>query len=162
MTGISHRNRRGHPDGMATTAIPSPDPTTDKPPRRRRWIPLSLRFVLVFLPFVGQVGITWVSVRGYRNALAIREIERLGGEVYTRRRAPEWLQDRVFDDELFDGVASTRLGYESVTDAWLAHLSCLSSVVDVWLTHRQVTDAGLARLKGLSNLQSLGLGGTRV
>jgi Leucine-rich repeat (LRR) protein len=149
---------------MAATANDSPDPTTMKPPRARRWIPLSLRFLVLFVPFVGIVGFTWVSVRGYSNALAIREIERMGGEVLTRRRAPEWLQNRVSDDrmELFDEVTSASLGYATVTDSWLAHLSSLSSLEDLWLTDTHVTDAGLAHLTGLRNLQSLGLSDTRV
>src|SRR5690349_10929430 len=74
---------------MDAWANPSPDPTTKQPPRRRRWIPLSLRFILVLLPLAGVVGFTWASVRGYRNAVAIREIERLGGEVRTRPLVPD-------------------------------------------------------------------------
>jgi hypothetical protein len=150
---------------MATTANPTPDPTTRKPPRRRRWIPLSLWFIAVFLPVVGVVGFTWVSVRGYRNAVAIREIERLGGEVHTRPRGLEWLQERVrvYDErrELFDDVILVRLNSTSVTDVSLAHLTDLSSLEDLGLRGTRVTDAGLADLKGLK-LRALWLDDTQV
>ena len=148
----------------AATAIPDPTPDpTEKPPRPRRWVPLSLRLLFVILPAAAIVGLTALSMRAYRNASAIREIERLGGEVNTRSRAPEWLQTRIHDErmELLDDV--TRVSLDApVTDAWLAQLEVLSSLEDLWLFRTKVTDAGLVHLKGLSHLQTLGLPSTRV
>ena len=49
-----------------------------------------------------------------------------------------------------------------VTDAGLADLRGLSNLQSLDLKETRVTDAGLVHLKGLSNLQSLDLNGTKV
>jgi hypothetical protein len=55
------------------------DPTLSKPPRPRRWIPLSLRMYLAVLVAVGVASIACVAVPIYRQHVAIQEIERLSG-----------------------------------------------------------------------------------
>lgn len=143
---------------VAATTIP--DSSTEKPPRPRLWIPASLRLLFV----IGVVAFTAVSLRAYRNASAIREIERLGGEVSSRSRAPEWLQSRIHDErmKLFDEVVRVNLGYAPVTDACLAHVEGFSSLEGLWLDGTRVTDAGLVHLEGLRNLEALGLDHARV
>ena len=50
------------------------DPTTDKPPMRKRWFPLSLR---IFLGFLGGLllAAVWVGVRAYRHDAAITSLD---------------------------------------------------------------------------------------
>src|SRR5258707_454509 len=84
---------------MATPARPGPDPTTEKPPRRRRWIPLSLRIFLAILLLLGM-GALWLGARGYRQMVAIREIEQAGGELVTKKGGPEWLRAQVGDERM--------------------------------------------------------------
>lgn len=49
-----------------------------------------------------------------------------------------------------------------VTDAGLSHLGSLSNLRGLVLTDTQVTDAGLAHLKGLSNLENIFLSGMQI
>ena len=49
---------------MAAQAVPIPDPT-DKPPRRRRWIPLSLRMFVAML-LLGASAV-WIGLPAYRQ-----------------------------------------------------------------------------------------------
>ena len=149
---------------MAGPETANPDPATDTPPRPRRWIPVSVRLLVLLIPFLGIVGYTWIAVRAYTNAAVINEIERLGGEVSTRPCTPEWLQQQASGDwiMLLDDVVTVRLGYARVTDAWLARLTGLTSLEDLWLYGPLITDAGLEHLKFFRNLRHLGLEHTLV
>ena len=51
------------------------------------------------------------------------------------------------------------IGY---TDAGLAHLKGLTNLTDLNLYRTQITDAGMVHLKGLTGLQGLDLYGTQV
>jgi hypothetical protein len=159
MTGIHMRIRRAYSGGMATT-----DPIT--PSLRRfsirlpRWLWIGLAAVV---PVVVGVGLR-VGVPIYRQHLAIREIERLGGTCETRPRDPQWLRNlrasklRVLRDEVV-GV-----GFDSpqVTDATLVHLRAMTSLELIQLDNAPVTDAGLVHLAGMRNLRTLRLKNTRV
>src|SRR5579872_3835817 len=164
MTGIHLPAGRGYPDDMASRTDPIPDPTSDKPPRSRRWIPVSARLVLLIVPVLGIVALNWIAVRSYGNAIAINAIERLGGKVSMRPRAPQWLQERAYGDwtELLDDVVSVRIAFAEITDDWLAHLEGLSSLEELKLSRMTISDAGLLHLKGLKNLQVLELDHTLV
>ena len=60
-----------------------------------------------------------------------------------------------------DGLVN--LSYSRASDAGLAHLERFSDKLQgLWLRDTQVTDEGLSRLTGLSNLRLLSLHGTRV
>jgi len=127
----------------------------------------------------------------YRQRLAIREIERLGGVVETQDGGPELLRGWIGDSRMsiFDRVICVRFqGGGQVPDAGLAELKWLANpegievllfgddVSDDSLRHfesmvglkslglggAQVSDAGLVHLKSLKNLQSLNLSGTQV
>src|SRR5258708_9039694 len=78
---------------MATRTDSSPDSTSDRPPRRRRWIPLSLKGFVAILLLVGVGGPLWIGVRGRRQQAAIEGIERAHGHghVETRAGTPDWL-----------------------------------------------------------------------
>ncbi len=100
----------------------------------------------------------------YRQQLAIREIERLGGLVDTRPGGPQWLRDRVGDArmKLLDEVITIHLDSSQVTDAGLAYLKGLTSLQELSLSGTQVTGVGLASLKDLPGLRILWLHGSRV
>jgi hypothetical protein len=61
---------------MATTT--NPDRPMSKPPRRRRWIPLSLRAFIVIL----AKTTAWTGFRVYRQVETIWGIRRVGGAIH--------------------------------------------------------------------------------
>jgi Leucine Rich repeat len=147
---------------MTDSAAATPDPTIKKPPRRKRWIPLSLRVFAALLVTLGLGG-TWVGVRGYLQLSAIRKIEGVGGVVNQTETSPRWLREFVGKDRIrmFDEVAYVAFD-GNTTDAELDHLPGLTSLHTLSLPFTQVTDAGLIRLRGLTSLQALNLTGTQV
>jgi len=77
-----------------STAISQAATATDKPPRRRCRIPLSLKLFASMLAVAGAAATIWlVSLQlHYRWQMeAITVVERLGGTVRCRRHAPDWL-----------------------------------------------------------------------
>jgi hypothetical protein len=112
---------------------------------------------------VGAVGLR-VGMPIFRQHLAIREIERIGGHVDTDARGPTWLRGLVGMEGMkrFDIVTSVDLANTAATDATLSHLACLSELRDIRLTKTQISDVGLANLKGLTNLREVGLYKTQV
>src|SRR5690349_2143526 len=86
---------------MAAAATRTPTPTTDKPPRPRRWIPLSLRMFVVALVLVGVGSVLWVGIPAYRHHVAAREIEACNGFLWLYGRPPDW-RTRLIGDELMD------------------------------------------------------------
>ena len=140
------------------------DPTLDKPPRPRRWIPVSVRLVFLLLLLYAFFGFSWIAVRGYTNAVTIREIEDLGGEVTTRPCTPEWLQQQDYGDwtTLLDEIVTINPGYEQATDEWLARLQGLTGLEDLSLSGPSITDAGLWHLAGFKSLRRLDLDHTSM
>lgn len=173
---------------MTLRTTVTPDPTTDQPPRRRRWIPLTLRMFVAVLVLTGLVGGLWIGVPAYQRMVAIREIERLGGRVIANAIGPKWVRDlvgvdqmRVFDDVIFIGLDGTeatdatlhsigwltrvqhlQLGHTKVTDAGLRHLRAMTDLTHLYLAHTRVTDAGLANLCGLIAIEVLDLSETSI
>jgi hypothetical protein len=146
---------------MTATAPLSSVPTTDKPPRRRRWIPVSLRIFVVILLLLAIAGVVWVGVPAYRRRVAIREIEHFSGHVqYLHKCGPDWLRARVGDErmEWFDDPDHVVFWPD---DANLTRRSRLGGVV-LDPTGPQIDDAGLACLLGLPNLKSLDLAFSNV
>ncbi len=74
------------------------------------------------------------------------------------------VNDRAFGLPSLEKASETHVNLrgESTTDAVLAHLQGLSQINSLYLCNAKVTDAGLERLKGLSQLRELDLGGTQV
>ena len=152
---------------MAVSPTPTHDCATEKPPRRRRRMPLSLRIfaaILVVL-LVGSVLSVWVPY--YREQLVIQMIERRGGGVDTEICAPNWLRQLVSDDpirkcEIFERVFSVDLDETRITDAEIAQLSRMTNLSTLSLGSTPVTDAGLTHLYGLRKLNILYLGRTAV
>ncbi|HLJ10948.1 MAG TPA: hypothetical protein VKU82_07155, partial [Planctomycetaceae bacterium] len=124
----------------------------------------------------------------YRQRMALRFIEREGGEVRRAPRASGVVGDLLGDDTpeflrpvtqvvlpeslrnddglsaLFvqPGIDMLDLSYSPVTDQGLQHLRELKSLKTLWLDKTAVTDAGLANLKMLQNLELLSVRWTAV
>jgi len=169
---------------MATAAIPIPDPTPDRPPRPRRWIPLSLRVFIAVLGILGVV-IGWGGLQNYRQRSALQEIRPLGWSVRFRSRAPVWLLGwvgRQIPDQLGTVVAvyvdDSKVPRDDVvwthgvrqcsniiahtTDAGLVHLKGLTTLEVLSLNDIKLTDAGLGQLGELTQLRKLSLDNTQV
>src|SRR5260221_1287214 len=105
-------------DGMADTATRALDPTTNKPPRRRPWIPLSLRMYLSIIVLLGGASalLTWVTYRQeqqvyHRERQALHEIKSWGGHVGTERAGNQWLRFLASQKRLIDGNALKRISF---------------------------------------------------
>ena len=165
---------------MTTLMFRTPVPTTDKPPRPRRWIPLSLRMFVAILGILGVVA-AWEGLRTYRQYLVLQEILPLGWSVRFRSRAPEWLLDQagierweLFGDVIavdvddFQGLRDWTHGIRwpalivHTSDAGLDHLQELTTLEVLSLSNIHLTDAGLAHLRGLTKLKMLSLDNTQV
>jgi hypothetical protein len=167
---------------MAAQAALIPDPT-EKPPRRRRAIPLSLRIFAGILLMLG-IGALWVAVRGYRQDAAIRQLEQSGWAVLTRPRGPEWLHRHCSHDtskylcsvewvsarrgptgivaSIFRHETLSRQKRRQLSDAELACLSKLIEPEELDLSCTSVSDAELAHLARLTTLKRLCLDYTPV
>jgi hypothetical protein len=148
---------------MAAPAITAEVPAIDRPPRRRRWIPVSLRV------FVGLLVLStaWACYGAYRRHTAVQEIERLGGMVGTSPRRPAWLVsvlDSIDQDlsERCDVVTFACLHSRPANDATVSQLAWLTDLEELVLSGTQVTDGGLQHLKGMTRLKRVSLGRTRV
>jgi hypothetical protein len=141
---------------------------------RPLWIGVAT-VVLVVVGIALQIGLPI-----YREYAAIREIERLGGnvEIEIQSASPKWLP---LANVVWVGLAGTPatdatvvqtgrlsslrwliLDGTRVTDAGLANLEKLTVLEGLDLSNAGVTDAGLQHLKPLTALQYLRLGGTQV
>lgn len=147
---------------MATSPFSDCNLLADKPPRRRRWIPLSLRMFAAMLALLG-IAACWQLVTAYQQWHAIREIERLGIRVIAIPVGPWWLRDFAGEETMsgFDEVISLD-ATTGCSDAMLAHMNRFKNLQTLWLRDTQVTDAGLAHLGCLRNLVWLNLSHTKV
>ncbi len=105
-----------------------------------------------------------VGLPVYRQQVAIRQIERAGGNVKTKSSAPNWLRQivgsewlTVFDDPVVVSVMNRR-----IDESDLRNLACFTRLEKLWLGGTAITDDDLACLKGLTNLYVLDLSGTKV
>lgn len=147
---------------MATLQVAADETKTDRPLRPRRWIPLSLRMFLALLAIAGM-GSVWVGVRGYRQLVAIRQLEDLGSDIVQTPAGPLWLRNLVGADRMrmFDEVTEVNYGREA-TNAGLEHLRGFNRLQLLTLAPAPVTNAGLEHLRGLTCLQELNLSFTQV
>jgi hypothetical protein len=125
-----------------------------------RWFQFSLRSLFI-LTFLVAIACSWLAVtmQNQRKQKAAAEaIEKAGGEVVSE---PTWLGKLLRDDSLVR-VIYVDLRHTEVTDADLAHLQGLSQLQDLRLSNTKITDAGLVHLQGLSQLQELGLDSTKI
>jgi len=169
---------------MAAPATTTPIPTTDKPPRPRRWIPLSLRMFAAIMVVGGMVA-GWEGVQNYRQRLTVSELVQRGWSVRFRSLAPEWVLSwagparinsfgkvvAVYTDdnhasrsdvEWTHGLCCGPYVPDPVSNAQMVQLSKLTTLEVLSLNDSQVGDAGLAHLSGLTALRRLSLKNTRV
>jgi hypothetical protein len=137
---------------------------TDKPPRPRRWIPLSLRIFVAILLLIGVGSALPVAVRPYRQWAAIGEIELLGGVASATHVGPFWLRELLGSDGMapFDEIWKVNLSSTPADDRTLRHLRCMTQLTELRLSNTKVTDAGLVSLTDLPKLRYLDLTGTNV
>src|SRR5258708_823101 len=100
----------------------------------------------------------------YRQQVALREIERLGGRAYTEKGGPDWLRRLIGDERMapFDEVYRVNLEGTEFGDGDVSKLVCLSRLRDLLVRRTQITDDGLASISRLSQLWRLDLTATRV
>src|SRR5437879_6523126 len=108
-------------------AAVAPEPTPAEPRRFSIRLPRPMWIGLATVLLIGAAIFVRVGLPIYRQHLAIREIERLGGYVETRPRGPEWLRDWVGNERfrLCEDVDLVRVDRPTVavTEATLAHVS---------------------------------------
>lgn len=180
-------------------------PNAAKP--KRRWYQFSLRTLLIFVTLAG-CGFGWLGLKARearKQHAAVTVVDRTGGHVvydyevdaqgnYLSRPVPPgpaWLHALLGDDwfrnvrrvsygilnvnrsrTLADGdlelfmvftkLELLNLNGAQVTDTGVAHLKGLVQLRELSLERTQITDAGLEHLTGLTQLESLDLLGTQV
>jgi len=148
---------------MSPPTITNADFTADKPPRPRRWVPASLRMFLATLVVLGVAG-AWLGVNGYRQAAAIREIERLNGRVILNSQGGANLSQLLGDrwSRAFDHVEGIALGHTRFSDSESHHLDALSKVSAISLCYTRISDTTVVRVSEMSNVTDLDLSGTGI
>jgi hypothetical protein len=99
----------------------------------------------------------------YRQQVAIREIERVGG-VVDRRPGKSWIHNWLSDERLswFDEIHSVTFESAFTDDADLRHLRQFPNLRHLYIDRTRITDAGLVHLEGLTHLELLSLNGTQI
>jgi len=144
-------------------------PPTLKP--RRRWLQFSLRTTLV-LTLVFGAGFGWLGMtarQASKQREALGAIQKLGGSYnyYVSREGsslnpPKWMR-KLFGDDFLNDVQAVALTGSKVTDAELADLRELEQLQGLDLEScTSITDAGLEHVRRLTRLQVLFLDGTQV
>jgi internalin A len=160
----------------------------------RRFLRFSIRGLIVLVLVIGA-GLGWIVREADVQRDAVLAITAAGGSICYdwewsngesiprgKPLAPQWLVELIGVDyfghvtyvEVFDVPDATlahvgRLAPQmffsaspTVTDAGLAHLRGPTNLSGLWLISTRVTDAGLVHLKGLTNLSFLSLDGAHV
>ena len=128
------------------------------------WLQYSLRTLLLLVVLV-SVGLSWFVIQLHqskRQRKAAEAIMKSGGVVQysptpETLRVPLSLRKLLGDDFFADVV-----GVSVVDDAQLGHLSHFDGLQGVELDGPAITDAGLARSQGLTQLKLLSFNCTRV
>ena len=145
---------------------------TGKP--KRRWYQYSLRSLFILTTLVA-IACSWYAnemQQAAKRRAAIEEIEKLGGEVWyydakaTRApgEPPRWLSwlRRLHSEEHLGNATLVSLMDTKITDAGMANLQGLTNVEELFLAGTRITDAGLVHLEDLTNLEELELSGTQI
>jgi len=144
---------------MAVTAPVNPNslPSPIRLPR-----PLSIGAVAVVVCIVAA-GLRF-GLPIYRQQVAIREIERLGGRITTEPVGPDSVRRWIGDSAMkpFDRPVAVDLADTPLTDDGLQLVGQLTTLEDINLYGTSVTDAGLQHLTGLTHLWALSLNQTRI
>jgi hypothetical protein len=135
---------------------------------KRRWAQFSLATLLLVVTML-CVGLSLVIAPAERQRRAVAAIEAIGGVVVYQEPNPSrvealpgralrlWLPRAYFDKVLVVSFP------ENAEDSDLTHLQSLTAVQTLSLSATQVTDTGLARLRGMTWLKFIWLrGATKV
>ena len=131
-----------------------------------------MRMFVAMLMVVGAGSALWIGLPAYRQRVAIREIERLGGSITTRKSGSTWLRRQVGDARmaLFDDAIAvcvedvgalmaipraTESRFEPATDATMSQLGKLTELETLILNCGFVSDKGIAHLACLTKLEEL-------
>jgi len=145
------------------------EPTTAKPPHKRRWLNISLRSLIVIWSLVA----VWLAIqvnRARTQAQAVRELGEVGNIVYAHELVPSagggnrydigaeapgprWLRHQVGDD-FFREVERIAI---SPTDRHMTMVSELPQVQGIAIAAYKLTDAGVRKLAHLTKLKRLQL-----
>lgn len=171
---------------MTTAASLIADPTAGSPPRRRRWVPVSLKLFLAMLLLLGVGSVVWVGVPAYRQHVAIQEIERFGGMISFNPIGPDWLRESLGEGPMhcIDEIESVRFRPDEETyhsgsyrglsgpdpyttgpvidDSTIGCITKIPHVKSLDLRWTKVTDAGMKHVSQLHDLRVLILDGTAV
>jgi hypothetical protein len=146
-------------------ATDTTNPAPAKPHRLSIRLPHWGWFLLgtVALVFAGVGLSVWVPFQHEQQV--VQEIESWGGFAYSE--SPEWLEqllgeDRAKEFRVFQCIYSVQLDGIAVTDAEIAQLGGLRNLEIIGANDSLVVDIGLAHLSRLPNLNSLDLDGTSV
>ncbi len=175
---------------MEASVLPVPDLLTDKPPRSRRWIPLSLRIFVVVNVAVAGVGLLWIGGMAYLHDATVRQVEKLGGWT-NESPAPDWIAERwplaarlfedthavyLIADRSYDDIfwhnsrlatrsfvpASATFHAERIEDSQLADICRFKKLERLFLSGSEVSDTGMSSVAQLHDLAELSLAGSRV
>jgi hypothetical protein len=121
---------------------------------------------LALLVILGVAFVVCVGIPAYWKYGAIREIERVRGEMPVhRQRGPQWLRGSIgnrLSEVLLDDVRTVDFSDSDVTDSTLAYLKRLPHLENLFLNRTVVTDAGLSHLSSLTGLTCLSLKATHI
>src|SRR5437868_11774313 len=122
-------------------------------PRRVPYRPVRPLWVFVALIVLIFVGVcVWVFVPIYRERVARSEIERVGGRIEIRR-VGAWADTVNSEGRKRSTFVEVALNDSQATDATLAYLDALPELESLLLDNTSVTDAGLRQLNGLTGLE---------
>jgi hypothetical protein len=150
---------------MATDAgLNAEHPVTAK--RKRRWLQFSLR-TLLMLMLAFACGFGWLAYkieRAREQREAVKAIEGLGGSVDYGAESGGMVASlwKLLGEDLSANVTGVTFTGAQVTDAGLANLRGLTQLKFLDLGSTRGTDAGLEHLQGLTQLDWLWLDGTQV
>jgi len=152
---------------MGVTASQTSDPTTGRPPRRRRRILVSLKIFMAFLVSLVVADVIGYVLHYQRQEGIIREVLGAGGNLTGGDNiAPRWLQKWLGPDSVvFNEVHGITLYKTRADDANLARLSAtggLAQITWICLDETAVTDEGIFLLSGMTRLEVLKICGTKV
>jgi hypothetical protein len=144
---------------MSTT-----DPKIPEPRRLSTRLPHWGWFLLATVIMTLAYGPLSIWQQYQREQQIVKKIEVWGGRAFTKSSAPMWLRRFAGEKHLkvFDRVNNVVLQETNVTDADVAQLAGLTTLVELDLNGTQVGDPGLASLSELTNLGYLYLNRAQI
>ncbi len=132
----------------------SPSPTRSG--RRRRWLQISLRTLLLAIALVAVAALaaSWYEAPDRRQREAMAAIEAAGGSYQAAPAGPAWLR-RLFGEDSFRNVTLVKVGDCDDPAAYLDQVAGLPAIETLVVGGPAFTDEHLQRLHGLTTLTGL-------